>query len=62
MFFCTCSDAASRTRGDEVKALGVGRVVQEGSVLDEAVGIGKGKRLSVIAGKEAVNASLDVST
>ena len=31
-------------------------------MLDEAIGIGKGKGLSVIAGNEAVNASLDGST
>lgn len=50
---------------DEAEAWGVGRVVREGSVLDEAIKIGKeisGKgRLSVIAGKEAVNASYELN-
>ena len=50
---------------DEAEAWGVGRVVREGSVLDEAVRIGKeisGKgRLSVIAGKEAINASYELN-
>lgn len=50
---------------DEAEAWGVGRVVREGNVLDEAVKIGKEisakGRLSVIAGKEAVNASYELN-
>ena len=61
MLFCACSDTASRTRADEAEAWGCSGGKRVGcNSRDWQGNSGKG-RLSVIAGKEAVNAFYELN-
>ena len=61
MLFCACSDTASRTRADEAEAWGCSGGKRVGwNSRDWQGNSGKG-RLSVIVGKEAVNAFYELN-